>query len=361
MYLRNSNFLGFVHRHRYWLTWMVTFVIFVLLSVRRIDLLSSFFISLTSILPMILLSEVLRHVLIPRLLHRNRLAYYMLSIVTVMLLTFFAIEGEIATFHLLTDNGLFDVSEQVATDLASARDSGYFFLHLKFTFLLLVTLAIVTISRLLDERQELEHQMHEATLQNELRLLRAQINPHFLFNALNCIYTLTLMQDSEAPDSVLKLSDMLRYVIDDCRGTSVPLRKEVEYIQNYIAFQRIRMEREPDITFSLRLADADAPVPPMLLQPIVENCFKHSRIIDDVSAFIHIDLVQTADGTLDLTTHNSKHLAPASSLGTFSDQERQGIGLNNVRQHLQLLFGSRATLTHSEDAATYTTRLTIKG
>lgn len=329
-------------------------MIFVLASTHHMTMKAAFMVSASTIAPMIILSQTLREYLIPRWLHRNVVVYYLLSFLLVVVLTISALQIDLKLYSYLINLKLYDVPSVIRTELDGVRDPGHILLHLKYTFLLLTTLAIVTITRLLDERQSLERQMQESMLRNEIQLIRAQINPHFLFNALNCIYTLTMIQDEKAPDSVLKLSEMLRYVVDDCRTEKVSIRKEVQYIRNYIDFQQIRMEHQGDISFDINMTDPEALIPPMLFQPIVENCFKHSNIARSKGAFVHITLQQRADKDLIFETVNS--ICP----DVKADNERQGIGLQNVKQHLELIFGDLASLTNEEHDGAFTTRLVIR-
>lgn len=192
-------------------------------------------------------------------------------------------------------------------------------------------------------------------MQQELKFLRAQINPHFLFNALNCIYSLSLTKDEKAPDSILKLSDMMRFMIDDCRADHVPIVKEVAYIRNYIDFQKIRMENEPNLDFFCKIENDSYEIPPMIFQPMVENCFKHSRIIDNNNAYIKISLVQE-NGTVTFVTENSKHKSSFSQ----NDNERTGIGVYNVQQRLDILFGDNYSFDISEDDNVFKAKLIIK-
>ena len=227
-------------------------------------------------------------------------------------------------------------------------------LYTKYLILLSITFAVVTISHMLDETKRLEQETKVQSMMQELKYLRAQINPHFLFNALNCIYSLTLIKDEKAPDSVMKLSEMLRFVIDDCRADRVPIAKEVAYIRNYIDFQKIRMENEPNLTFDCKIQNNGMEIPPMVFQPMIENCFKHSRIIDDHNAFIRISLRQE-DKHVVFETENSKHHNPYQQ----EDDERTGIGINNVRQRLNLIFGEDYSFEISETESVYKTKLTI--
>src|SRR6056297_1736211 len=130
-----------------------------------------------------------------------------------------------------------------------------------------------------------EKNLKEEKLGTELKLLKAQINPHFIFNALNNIYALTYSRSEKAPDSVLKLSEMLRYVFYDCSKDTVRLGEELEYIENFIAFQQMKSENEQHITLDFQEADPDTVIAPMLFTPFIENAFKFSKIEEDPNAF----------------------------------------------------------------------------
>ncbi|MCF0180062.1 MAG: histidine kinase [Bacteroidales bacterium] len=253
-------------------------------------------------------------------------------------------------------NGLMEVSQKVKNNVEIINDKsiGSLYLYTLYGTLFLSTFAVTTISNLLDERKRVEHEAKEEKMHQELKYLRAQIKPHFLFNALNCIYSLTLAQDEKAPDCVLKLSEMLRFVIDDCRADVVPIAKEVAYINNYIDFQKITMENEPNITFDCSIEDEQFLIPPMLFQPMVENCFKHSRIIQDPKAWIKISLKEK-NNHIFFETENTKH----KSSNNLKDEERTGIGVSNVKHRLDLIFGNDYSFIVNDDEKTYKTKLYI--
>lgn len=175
----------------------------------------------------------------------------------------------------------------------------------------------------------------------ELKYLKAQINPHFLFNALNNIYSMSYMKDDKAPESILRLSDMLRYVLDDCQSETVKIGKEIKYIKNFILFKTQCFEGERNITFTSNIENMDRKLPPMLLQPFVENCFKHSDILSNKNAFVQISLL----------THNEEvHFVAQNSLPKLAllSETRNGIGIANIKKRLELLFQDQYTLNISE-------------
>lgn len=330
-----------------------------IISSHHWTLLGALILSVTTILPMMIQSALLRFWLLPSMRPHNRVFYIALTLIVVCVMVNIFTYIDIKVF-----DWLWDTNQNLQAEVPRQRPNvnSYMFPLLKYTFLLLVTTTVVVISFIIDEQKRQQTALHEQQMQEQLKYLRAQINPHFLFNALNCIYALTMTQDEQAPDSVLKLSEMLRYVIDDCRADKVLLTKEVKYIQNYIDFQRIRMEHTPNLTFDVQVADPQYQVPPMILQPIIENCFKHSRLVDDPQAWVHISVRQNDSGLL-FICDNSKPAANAfsrqSAITGRQDEERTGIGLMNVQQRLAMLFGDKCSLKVIEDDTHYKTVLHI--
>lgn len=196
-----------------------------------------------------------------------------------------------------------------------------------------------------DEQERLE--LEQKRSQMELRFLRSQINPHFLFNALNNIYSMVYMQDKNAPNSVLMLSEMLRYVTDECKSEKISLDDEVHYLENYINFQKFSYENCIDVTFDVDMPDEPVYVAPMLLEPLIENGFKHSGIGIEEGAYIRIKLA-VKDGRLLFEMKNSKGKKKKEG----GSKKRDGVGLKNVEQRLRLLYpdAHKFELDDKEDA-----------
>lgn len=359
--MTNTSFLNFSQNYRHVLIWLAIYASMIVLSSHHLGWASAWLLATVTMLPMVVCATIMLHLILPRLLQRHLFWYV---VCTMLLLTV------LDTGAVWFDNWTYEILGQylrVESDRPSPRSStpekiNAAILHGKYVLLLLCTIATQTVDYLLTQRRQEAEAFHEQQMQDQLKYLRAQINPHFLFNALNCIYTLTMIQDDKAPDSVLKLSEMLRYIIDDCRADAVPLSKEVKYIRNYIDFQRIRMEHEPNLTLDVQITDANYTIPPMILQPIIENCFKHSRLVDDANAWIHIAIRQNESGLL-FTSDNSKPTATQfsrqSAILGRKDEERTGIGLMNVQQRLAMLFGDKCSLKVIEDDTHYKTVLHI--
>lgn len=352
---KRIEFLSNIAHYRQVYTWIAIFVLFMISASRHSNFIASLVITIMTMIPMIVLSETLRRLLIPRFLHRTRWLYYTHSFLTIAILTFLAVSVDIKFYRFIYINHYMNVPEDVREAIVIGKTPlGLIYLYAKYLILFSITMTVVTISHMLDERKRLEQMAKDQQMLQELKYLRAQINPHFLFNALNCIYSLSLIQDEKTSDSILMLSEMMRYVIDDCRSDYVSLSKEVSYINNYIEFQKIRMENEPNLTFECKIENESFSIPPMVFQPMVENCFKHSRIIDDPNAYINISLCQDGNNLTFMTT-NSKHVNRFEQ----KDEERTGIGINNVRQRLDLLFGNKYAFNITEDENTFRTKLVI--
>lgn len=348
------NFLTFVQKHKQALIWVALYLSLILISSRHLEFPVAIATSSCTMIPMITLWTIMECLILPKLIHGHRGLFFLCTFVTIAILVFLSTAMDIAVYTELTKR--FDInSEGRPIHAISENLDERYLLHSKYMFLLLSTATVVSISYLIEERRKLDQEFKDEQILNRLKYLRAQINPHFLFNSLNCIYALTMTQDEKAPDSVLKLSEMLRYVIDDCSSDQVLLQKEVNYIRNYIDFQRIRMEREPNLTFDCNITDPGYKIPPMILQPMIENCFKHSRIIDDPRAWIHITLRQDATGLL-FTAENS---IPQGNALSTKDNERTGIGLDNVYQRLDMLFGNQCSFKTIDEKERYKTILHI--
>lgn len=174
-------------------------------------------------------------------------------------------------------------------------------------------------------------------LESELKFLKSQVNPHFLFNALNNIYSLSVLKSDAAPENLLKLSGMLRYVLYDCKEDTVPLGKEIEYLRHFIALNLLKDSRGLNVHAELDDSRPELRIAPMLFIPFVENAFKHSKVEDLANGWIDINL-KTEASAVTLTVRNSLPLAG------FTKNETGGIGLENVRRQLELLYPGRHEL-----------------
>lgn len=200
------------------------------------------------------------------------------------------------------------------------------------------------------EREAAEFQNEK--LETEMKFLKSQVNPHFLFNALNNIYTLSVLKSEKTPDNLLKLSGMLRYMLYDCRAETVPLQKELEYLHHFIDLNMLKDSRGLNVTLDLDENRPDFPIAPMLFVPFVENAFKHSKIEDLENGWIKIKL-NTTDNSVRFEVQNS---LPEES---YTKDQEGGIGLKNVRRRLELVYPGRHDLRIEADTTQFDVHLKI--
>jgi len=196
-------------------------------------------------------------------------------------------------------------------------------------------------------------------LQKELsrakeQLLRNQLHPHFLFNAFNSLYSLSLKSDPETPDYILKLSGMMRYLTDDTHLDKVPLKKEIDFIEKYIAIEKIRFGQDARIQL---IVDASVEhekwIEPFLLVTLVENAFKHGFYTNIKNAFVSIN-VHTKDNELFFTVENSLF-----EKQHFQENNREGKGLENLKKRLELLYPNSSSFRISQTKNTFAVYLKI--
>lgn len=222
-----------------------------------------------------------------------------------------------------------------------------------------MTVAVFFVSTLLgvfterNRREKEQMELKNQLLQAETTLLKFQINPHFLFNTLNNIYSLSVLKSEKAPDAVQRLSEMLRYVIYNSNNKGVSLGKETEYIQSYIDLQLLKDEQIDQVTVALSEVDHNLQIAPMLLIPFVENSFKHSHFEDVQNGWIDLSM-KTVDQKLLFRISNSVPKLEMSKDGIG------GIGLSNVRRRLELLYPDRYTLEIHSDTERYTVNLQLE-
>jgi len=189
----------------------------------------------------------------------------------------------------------------------------------------------------------------------ELSLLKAQLHPHFLFNTLNNLYGLTLDKSDHAPAVVLRISDMLNYMLYESNQASVPLANEVKYLRDYLDLEKLRFGDELKLDFIEEGNYADFEIAPLILIPFVENAFKHGASGQTEGAKIHIQI--KADSNL-LMLHVENTVDPGT--GQVDNEISGGVGLANVKKRLELLYKNRYILDIENKTDTFVIRLEIR-
>jgi len=184
---------------------------------------------------------------------------------------------------------------------------------------------------------KIRKEVENIQLKTNLALLRNQVSPHFFMNTLNNIHSLIELDIAKAQDAVERLSTLMRYLLYDSAQNAIELRKEIELIQSYIALMQLRHSDEVEITMLIPEQIPDIKIPPMLFISLVENAFKHGVSYPHKS-FIYFELT-TTENSLNCIIKNSKHKKTPQSQGEYS-----GIGLNNIKESLKLLYGDKYSL-----------------
>jgi len=210
------------------------------------------------------------------------------------------------------------------------KDQLYIFFS---TFLVGISSSIYSIVRDWLRSQREKQELQKQTLKSELRFLKSQINPHFLFNTLNNLYALTLKKSDLAPEIVLKLSEMMRYMLYECNERKVPLSKEVNYLKNYLELEKLRQGKKFKTNLIVE-GDIDGQmIAPLMFIPFVENSFKHGISNSISEGYVNIEIL-VSDQDIQINIENSK----AMSLPSPNKKKSGGIGLVNVRRRLDLLY-----------------------
>jgi two-component system LytT family sensor kinase len=226
----------------------------------------------------------------------------------------------------------------------------YFTSFLGKSLLFYLLVFIINRFEFLQRYVKLEKELNQAKEQ----LLRNQLHPHFLFNAFNSLYSLSLKNHPETPDYILKLSGMMRYLTDETHFHKVPLKKEIDFIEKYIAIERIRFGEDARIQFIIvDFNNEQNLIEPFLLITLVENAFKHGFYTNIRDAFVKIN-VKVEDKELLFTVENSLF-----NKQHFQDSHREGKGLENLKKRLELLYPKSSSFSITQSKHTYTTHLNI--
>ena len=201
--------------------------------------------------------------------------------------------------------------------------------------------------------QELKTKILEAQLklkEQELNYLKMQIHPHFLFNTLNTLYGFALKKSDDTPEMILKLSNLLDYLLYQSDKPLVSLQEEINHIEDYVALEKMRFSDILDISLDFENIKNTAQVAPMLLIPFVENSFKHGQIINQkLSIHMYLKCID-----------NEIHFSIKNSIHTFTENDKNGIGLNNIKKRLSLVYKDDHELKISKDQNWYIVELTLK-
>ena len=266
------------------------------------------------------------YVLIPRLLLKNKVRWYLgFTFITILIVNY---------CNLAFEPDCFECEEAEVLEWNELMSEWILGTFLPTLTLLGTAIAVKMFKILLYNQMRLQ-EVENSKLETEIAYLKDQMNPHFLFNALNGIYVQTRKRPKEASESILLLSDLLRYQLYDCAKEKVYLSGEIEYLKNYLQLDKLR-KNESDINFQIKGQPNGKMIAPFIFLPFIENALKHGQSVDGTTAIsINFDI---GDSKIVFTTVNSKPEKPTQHIGG-------GIGLNNVKRRLALLYPNKHQLS----------------
>ena len=333
------------------LLYLMVWMVIILVPVLNSKMLEEVHVSLENILiawlkiaPYLLIFIIHNSLIAPRLLLRkHRYVWYLV----VNLLTITAVFSLVAIYEKYAP---YDTEPHILNGKASFTDLAIYWNILLGFFMTGLNMGIKLLYRSLRDEQQME-ELKRQNLQAEMDYLRYQINPHFFMNTLNNIHALIDIDTEYAKSAVIELSKMMRYVLYESGSETISLKKDIQFIENYIELMRIRYDSSIDICLDYPATIPNkVAIPPLLLIVFVENAFKHGVSYNHAS-FIHIR-IGYRDDAVTAVISNSRH--EKSRPGTT------GIGLENVKKRLALIYQDNYTLSIDDsDPAVYTVKLII--
>jgi len=319
--------------------------------------------------PVVILFYFNYYIFIPKLLNRRKFIFYAMSLIAMIIILLFSIRlfdhyyiaikplpppPSIESAHIGdTYKGDFisPLSDKDGGNLRMMRR------ELDIFVLCILSIAVSTSIKVTGqwysnekERKEMENQKLSA----ELSFLKSQINPHFFFNTLNSIYSLAIQKSDKTPEAIVKLSELMRYIIYESDKNLVSLKKELEYIKNYVELQQLRLMSNVKVTYDIQgVAYSDIMIEPLLFLPFIENAFKHG--IDSTrKCEIKIKFVIASDLLVFIVEN------PIVKQSKRQSSESSGIGLVNSKKRLQLLYQDRHELKVTQTDEFFEVELAIK-
>ncbi len=329
---------------RLWLhgsIWIVFLVILILFDKNPYSLGLSILINGSRLLLYGLLIYANLNYLMPKYLNSNKLAIYFSGLVLLALVA--TPLGTLVHYFLLTQY------PQLQSHI-QAQQGPLFLVSLM--FLIFSTSGKIIVDWF--KQQQTMRDLETQNMQSELKFLKTQINPHFLFNTLNSLYALTIKKSDHAPEIVVKLSEMMRYMLYECNERRVSLDKEVNYIQNYLDLEALRQSNLVDIDFKVIGNITNQKIAPLVFIPFLENAFKHGVNHQLGDAYVYATLEIKGD-KLHFDIENSKNNSVTSAL----PKPQGGIGLINVRRRLELIYPGSHSIDIEDQPHAYTVHLSL--
>ena len=281
--------------------------------------------------------------LFPRFLYRKRILQFIVLLIAILIAAVLC--NRLICFYVMLPLKWPELIEET-TFWGFSFLSGF-----SANFVLIGLFAFVELSGKWMAEQKEKNRLEKEKLSDELKLIKSQLSPHFLFNTLNNIDSLIYQDQKKASGAVVKLSDLLRYVLYEASQEQVKLKDELDFIANLLELQRLRIENNDDIVFNIIGNVNDINIAPMLLIPLIENMFKHGSQIGESPLFV-ID-IQLSDNRFRLNCKN--YIREVKNI-----DNRSGIGLQNVRKQLELLYKDKYNFEINKTEKEFKVNLTIE-
>lgn len=324
--LKIFNTLFFQH----FVFWCLVFIYYTSTALKRgEDVFSVIKFTSFELLLQITIAYTIIYILIPKLLNKNKKGFFFFYVflMIVMAHVIFSIYLNFYTIQGIDFDAYTGFIERITYKY------GYVTTFVSYFF----PTALLLVFNYFKQQQEVASLLEQKKT-NELNALKNQLNPHFLFNTLNNLYTLSLKKSDKTPQVIAKLSDILDYILYRCKNDFVPIKNEVELLHNYIALEKVRYGKRVNITFNENVDD-NVEIAPLILLTFLENTFKHGVSQEINMAIISIDIIGNSK-FIEFKIYNSKPNISEKD----STSERDSIGLNNIKKQLSLLYPNRYQL-----------------
>ena len=288
-----------------------------------------------------LFRSTFNYYLIPKLLLKNKRRKF-ITVAFVSIVMFFYIQLLLTLFLVVR---LLYAEQKLFPEMIDVM-----MLFFNLFFVVFIAIAIKLYKRW-SEKDYREQKVQKEKVEAELQMLKTQINPHFFFYILNNIYVLAMKNSDQTASTVMKLSDILDYILYKIDAPRIAIADEIQIIENYIELEKVRFTDRAELTFTHNFISKDLQIPPMLIIPFVENAFKHGVSRSMEKAWIKISITEE-NKRLDISVSNSKSQNPMKS-------KTGGIGLVNAKKRLDLLFNEDYTLDIAEKNNRYDVLLSI--
>ncbi|MBU0765268.1 MAG: sensor histidine kinase [Bacteroidetes bacterium] len=361
IYARRKSITVFIHI-ALWAA--VIFLPLLLFGIPVTEDINNLFISVSNVLPLIPLFYLNAYVFVPRFLSRRKFLSYSLLIAG-SIFAVFVIQNSYRPYLEPNFHGgpgrhkefrpHETAEEENCKHLRPPPPQRKPRLDFGSVFAAFFILAISTSIKVTREYFDKERQRKESEtekLNAELMFLKSQVNPHFLFNTLNSIYSLAYDRSDNTPEAVVRLSQMMRYMLDESNKDIVELEKEIDYLKSYIDLQKLRMPENFSVDFKIRGEIRNILIEPLLLLPLIENAFKHT--VDNSGNPLISIVLKIENNVVCLRVEN-----PVDEEYTDTGKEGWGVGLSNLNKRLTLLYPDRHKLTLEQKSLKYTAELII--